>query len=92
MYAKKTRGPASVCLSDGTIMTRSDLPVPDTKRWVASRKAAVVKAVKHGLMQAEEACEIYNLSEEELAGWSDAVARHGEIALKTTRLQQYRQL
>ena len=92
MYLKKTRGLAAVHLSDGTVMTRSDLPAPETKRWVASRKAAVVKAVQHGLIDTEEACEIYGLTEEELVGWTDAVLQHGEIALKTTRLQQYRQL
>ena len=78
-------------LPDGSVMTRSDLPAPDTRRWVASRKAAVVKAVRFGLLDPSEAREIYALTEEELHSWTDAVATHGEIALKTTRLQQYRQ-
>ncbi len=91
MYLKKTRGPAAVHLPDGSVLTRSDLPEPQTRRWVASRKAAVVKAVRHGLLNEEEAREIYALSEEELASWTDAVSQHGEVALKTTRLQHYRQ-
>jgi len=90
MYLKRTRGPASVTLPDGVVMTRSDLPPPDTTRWVASRKAAVVRAVRHGLMTGPEACETYGLSEEELDSWTRAVDRHGDKALKTTRLQDFR--
>ncbi len=90
MYLKRSRGPAAVTLPDGRILSRSDLPGPDTKRWVASRKAAVAQAVQHGLMDAGEACEIYGLSEEELDGWCRAVRRFGEKALKSTRLQEYR--
>ncbi len=50
MYLKKIDGPRAVTLADGTIMTRADLPRPDTRRWVASRKATVVKAVESGLI------------------------------------------
>jgi len=91
MYLKKVDGPRAVKLPDGTIMTRAELPEPDTKRWVASRKAAVVKAISHGLMAREEALETYALSEEELDAWHAAVEEHGEAALKTTSLQRYRQ-
>ena len=90
MYLKKLRGPASVKLPDGTIMTRSDLPPSDTTRWVASRKESVVKAVAYGLLTAEEACELYDLSNEELESWELAVLKHGPTALKTTRLQEFR--
>lgn len=72
------------------MMTRADLPPQETRRWVASRKAAVVKAVTHGLITAKEAMERYGLSEEELDSWSKAVTRHGEAALKTTALQKFR--
>lgn len=77
-------------MPDGTRMTRADLPAPDTHRWVASRKAAVVRAVECGLLTAAEAQAIYGLSEEELDGWCRAVARHGEAALKATALQRFR--
>jgi hypothetical protein len=73
-------------------MTRADLPPPDTCRWVASRKAAVVRAVTAGLITRAEAIDRYALSEEEIDGWLAAVAQHGEKALKATRLQSYRQL
>lgn len=91
MYLKKVDGPRAVKLPDGTIMTRADLPRPETKRWVASRKAAVVKAVRHGLLEREDALATYELSEEELDAWHAAVEEHGESALKTTALQRYRQ-
>lgn len=92
MYIKKIDGPRAVALPGGRIMTRADLPEPDTKRWVASRKAAVVRAIVCGLITEEQASKMYNLSSEELASWSQAILQHGEVALKTTRLQKYRQL
>ena len=66
-------------------MTRADLPDPTTQRWVASRKAAVVRAVEHGLLAEDEALRLYGLSEEELDAWRAAVARHGEAGLRVTR-------
>lgn len=91
MYLKKVDGPRAVRLPDGSYMTRADLPPSQTRRWVASRKAAVVRAVKYGLMTTDQAMEMYALSEEELASWMRAASNHGEDALKTTRLQKYRQ-
>ncbi len=38
MYLKRVDGPRAVTLPDGKVMTRADLPPPDTTRWVASRK------------------------------------------------------
>lgn len=91
MYLKKVDGPRAVTLPDGSVMTRADLPDPDTRRWVASRKAAVVRALEHGLITREEALERYSLSEEELTSWQSAVEKHGVPALKATNLQHYRQ-
>ncbi|MGR3493210.1 MAG: CtrA inhibitor SciP [Shimia sp.] len=91
MYLKKTDGPRTVALPDGTILTRADLPPVNTARWVASRKAMVVKGVASGLISRAEACQMYALSEEELEGWMSAIALHGEKALKTTALKKYRQ-
>lgn len=73
-------------------MTRADLPPANTLRWVASRKAAVVKAVASGLVTRDWALSTYSLSEEELESWSSAVLQHGEAALRTTALKRYRQL
>ena len=72
-------------------MSLADLPSVDTKRWVASRKAAVVRAVAHGLIEIEDALEAYGLSEDEFMAWVRAVAEHGEDALKTTAIQKDRQ-
>lgn len=91
MYIKREKGPVFVTLPDGSRISRSDLPPKDTKRWVASRKAAVVRAVRGGLIGQKEACEIYGLSSEEYLSWQLAVEEHGEAALKTTQIQQYRQ-
>lgn len=92
MYLKKIQGPRSVTLPGGQIMTRADLPDTGTRRWVASRKAAVVRAIRGGLITRDEAKEMYAISDEELESWTSAVRRHGETALKSTRLQKYRQL
>ena len=91
MYLKKVDGPRAVTLPDGSIMTRADLPPPSTQRWVASRKAAVVRGVLYGLITQSEALERYALSEEEFLGWVSAVANHGEDALKATAIKKYRQ-
>ncbi|SPJ22278.1 CtrA inhibitor SciP [Palleronia abyssalis] len=91
MYIKKVSGPRSVVLPDGTMMTRADLPDRNTRRWVASRKAAVVRAVEAGLISRDEAQDLYEISEEELESWSTAVSQFGEAALRTTRIQKYRQ-
>jgi len=72
-------------------MTRADLPDVNTRRWVASRKAAVVRAIASGLVSRDDALEIYRLSVEELDSWHVAVEQHGEVALKATTIQRYRQ-
>ena len=92
MYLKKVDGPRQVALPDGTILSRADLPPADTRRWVASRKAIVVKAVKYGLLTEAEAKERYSLSDEEYALWVGAIEKHGEKALRVTTIQKYRQL
>jgi hypothetical protein len=91
MYIRREKGPVFVVMPDGTKLTRSDLPPTDTERWVARRKATVVAAVDHGLIESTEACTMYRLSEEELDLWRLAVKRHGAAALRVTAIQKYRQ-
>ncbi|MEL6689934.1 MAG: DUF1153 domain-containing protein [Pseudomonadota bacterium] len=91
MYLKKVDGPRTVTLPDGSVMSRADLPPINTTRWVASRKACVIKGVVAGLITREEACQMYALSMEELESWMSAVRDHGEKALKATQLKRYRQ-
>jgi Protein of unknown function (DUF1153) len=92
MFLKRVDGPRQVTLPDGSILSRADLPPADTRRWVASRKAVVVRAVVYGLLSEKEALERYALSEEEFALWRSAVTKHGEDGLKVTAIQKYRQL
>jgi len=92
MYLRKVDRPRAVSLPDGSIMTRADLPPKSTLRWVASRKAMVVRAVRYGLISQEEALGTWDLSQEELESWTRAVALHGENALKATSVQRFRQL
>ena len=66
------------------------LPHPNTKRWVVRRKAAVLAAVRSGEITIEEACRVYQLSEEELLSWERAFDTHGLAGLRATRIQQYR--
>lgn len=91
MYLKKLSGPRTARLPDGSTMTRADLPPVDTVRWVARRKAAVVRAVEAGLISKDEALSRYALSAEEFDGWHESYAQHGEAALKTTMIARYRQ-
>ena len=90
MYLKKIDGPRAVTLSDGIVMTRADLPPVETTRWVASRKAAVVRGITAGQISHEDALERWSLSEAELAEWLGAEKIHGEVALKATLTQSYR--
>lgn len=92
MFIRKENGPTHVKLPDGTVMTRGDLPPKDTRRWVIRRKVTVVLAVTAGLLSLEEACEMYNLSEEEYALWESAMLHHGKGGLRVTHLKKYRQL
>ncbi len=92
MFLKRVDGPRQVTLPDGSILTRADLPPAETRRWVASRKAIVVRAVLYGLITQPEALDRYSLSEEEFTLWRDAVQKHGDKALRVTTIQKYRQL
>jgi len=92
MFLKKIDGPRMITLPDGSTMTRADLPAPETRRWVASRKMRVVTAVVYGLIPLKEALDRYGLSPEEFEIWRSAAQHFGEKALKVTRIQKYRQL
>lgn len=92
MYLKTINGPRMVTLPDGSVMTRADLPPRDTVRWVASRKARVVKAVLSGLIDEQEACERYALSPEEFAVWTDSARRHGLAGLKASVINATRHM
>jgi hypothetical protein len=75
---------------DGSPLTLADLPKPETRRWVARRKAEVVAAVRGGLISLEDACRRYTLTVEEFLAWQRSLDQHGLPGLRTTRVQQYR--
>ena len=90
MYLKSSSRPRSVTTANGSILSHNDLPHEDIIRWVASRKAKVVRAVLYGLITEEDALTRYNISLDEFHSWLLAIHDHGEIALKAKLLQRYR--
>jgi hypothetical protein len=62
------------------------LQSPRPTRWVASRKVAVVVAVRSGLLSTSEACERYLLSADELARWKAAFETEGRTGLHMKRM------
>ncbi|HVC51048.1 MAG TPA: DUF1153 domain-containing protein [Stellaceae bacterium] len=68
----------------------SDLPPPNTRRWVVRRKATIVAAVRNGQLTIQEACRMYRLSVEEFLAWQRALDAHGVPGLRATRIQIYR--
>ncbi|MGI9493603.1 MAG: DUF1153 domain-containing protein [Geminicoccaceae bacterium] len=87
---KADEKPDRVIGPDGKILTLDDLPPPETKRWVARRKAEVVAAVRAQLLTLEDACKRYNLSMEEYTCWEAAIDKHGLGGLRVTRIQDFR--
>jgi hypothetical protein len=64
-----------------------DLPPPNTKRWGARLKAAVVVAVRDERITIAEALLRYQLSEEEFRSWQFALESYGLLGLRATWLQ-----
>ena len=92
MYFKSSSRSRLVTTANDRILSYNDLPHEDIIRWVASRKAKVVRAVLYGLITEEDALTRYNISLDEFHSWLLAIHDHGEIALKATLLQRYRRL
>ena len=84
MFLKKMNGKRIVKLPDGSVMSCADLPAPDTRRWTAARKLAVVRGVAHGLMEKEAALERYGLSEAEFLEWVKGAGAGGLSGLRAT--------
>ena len=58
-------------------------------RWVASRKAALIRAIDAGELSLENACAEHALSIEEFISWRTALRDFGQPGLRTTKLQLY---
>jgi len=90
MAGDKTTAAPQAAAVESSPRSLDHLPPPGTKRWVIRRKAAVVGAVRNGLLTLEDACKRYNLSVEEFLSWQRLIERHGLPGLRATRLQDYR--
>jgi Protein of unknown function (DUF1153) len=75
---------------NGTRLTLGNLPCPDSVRWVASRKAELIAAVRGGLLTLDEACKRYGITPEEYLNWRDSMARFGMAGLHATNVQMHR--
>ncbi len=71
-------------------ITLDMLPPSTATRWVTSRKAQLISAIRGGLITIEEASRRYCLTIEELGEWQASFDRHGKRGLRTTFIQQYR--
>lgn len=89
MFVRKTARPRTVTLDDGRILTLADLP-RGHERWVARRKAIVVEAINHRLIDRDEAIRRYGLTTEELDGWIATCSRLGPGALKIKAIRSNR--
>jgi hypothetical protein len=72
------------------IPSKTGLPSPNTRRWVARRKAAVVAAISRGMITIEEACRRYHMSEEEFVAWQRAFENRGILGLRAGCVRQHR--
>jgi len=59
----------------------SELPPTRTRRWTFRRKAALLQALRSGIITFEQACDQYALSIEELRAWERDFERHGLYGL-----------
>ena len=61
-----------------------DLPSPETRFWVPRHKAAVVSAVRRGMLSIDDACKRYMLTEEEFYSWEAAFNQYGVVGLRAS--------
>ena len=66
--------------------SETDLPPSNTQRWTFRRKAAVLQALRNGVLTIEEAVERYALSVEEIRAWQRDLERHGVYGLRALRV------
>ena len=71
-------------------MNELDLPAPDA-RMTPNRKAAIVRAVKRGVVSLDFVLTHYNMTIEEFDDMRSHMAAHGRAGLRLTRIQNYRQ-
>jgi hypothetical protein len=67
------------------------LPAVGTLRWTAWQTAAVVRAVREGVLSIAELHARYMLSEEELAAWQADFDRNGIAGLQQKSVRRRRE-
>jgi hypothetical protein len=82
LNSSRTRPIAYVIGPNGDVLTKENLPPPNTTRWVIRRKAEVVIAVRGGLLTLDDACKRYRLTTEEFAAWQRAVEAKSKRPLR----------
>lgn len=75
---------------NGEPITRDSLPSSASTRWVTSRKAQLIAAIRGGIITIEEASQRYCLTIDELSEWQASFDKHGKRGLRATFIQQYR--
>jgi len=73
------------------LLDLESVPPVSIVRWRPRQKAQVVGAVRAGLLTAEEACRLYKLTAEELAGWIRRQQLFGTEGLRVTRSAEFRE-
>lgn len=96
-YPDDKQGSARLEPGNPLLLTKAEanlvLPPADTKRWSSRRKAAIVVAVRTGVLTREEACKrYYLLSNEELSAWEAAFEKSGIQGLRISSLRLYRRV
>jgi hypothetical protein len=83
--------PAYVTAPDGSRLTEEKLPPRGRGlRWVPNRKAAVICAVRGGLLSLDDVRSRWNVTVEEYRNWEKQFDSHGRDGLRVTRIQDYR--
>ncbi|MEP6605035.1 MAG: DUF1153 domain-containing protein [Nitrosospira sp.] len=69
-----------------TISASWNLPESNSIRWVVRRKIEVLTAIRQGFFTAEEACQRYAISMDELFAWQTAMRHFGPEGLCATHV------
>jgi hypothetical protein len=77
-------------LAQSGIDPMQDLPSPDIRFWLPRHKAAVVSAVRSGVLTIDDASRRYMLTEEEFHSWDEAFNVYGVIGLRTSQRERRR--
>ena len=75
---------------DGRPLAVWDLPSSHNQRWTPLRKAKIIVAIRGGLISADEMCQRYKVTLEELEIWQRGFDRSGINGLRVTRIKRSR--